>query len=119
MQSKQKINARLIGLELYFDDLQAGKHFYGETLGLKLLDEEAGHYARFSAGEDFVCLERKGTDSYPSRDKAVVFLEVPSLAEAIRCIGDENTVTIHRAGEGIRRPWAAMQDPEGYSIVLA
>ena len=31
-----KINARLVGVELYFDDLPAAKHFYQDTLGLSL-----------------------------------------------------------------------------------
>jgi hypothetical protein len=29
-----KLNARFIGVELYFDHLDEGKRFYGETLGL-------------------------------------------------------------------------------------
>jgi len=31
-----KINARLVGGELYFDDLTAAKHSYQDTLGLSL-----------------------------------------------------------------------------------
>lgn len=113
MQIGEKLNARLIGIELYFDDLQMGKQFYGDVLGLDLLDEEEGHHARFNAGESFVCLERKGVESYPSCDKAVVFLEVPNLANAIRQIGEEKLV-----GKGRRPAWAALHDPEGYNIVL-
>ena len=118
MQTKQKINARLIGVELYSDDLQQGKQFYSTVLGLELLDEEEGHHARFNAGESFVCLERRGTEFYPSRDKAVVFLEVASLADAVRSIGEEKIVAMKPLGEGRRRPWAALHDPEGYNIVL-
>lgn len=114
----KKLQARLIGVELYFDDLQQGKQFYRNTLGLELLDEEEGHHARFDAGERFVCLERKGSESYPSRDKAVVFLEVPDLAEAVRVIGEDRMVSTEPLGEGRRRPWAALHDPEGYNIVL-
>lgn len=118
MQSKEKLNARLIGVELYFDDLPRGKQFYGDLLRLELLDEEEGHHARFSAGESFVCLERKGVESYPSRDKAVVFLEVSNLQDAVRHIGEEKIVAIKTAGEGRRQAWAALHDPEGYNIVL-
>lgn len=113
-----KLRARFIGVELYFDDLQQGKQFYGNTLGLELLDEEEGHHARFDAGERFVCLERKGSESYPSRDKAVVFLEVPDLAEAVRSIGEERIVATEPPSGGRRRRWAALHDPEGYNIVL-
>ena len=118
MPNKEKLHARLMGVELYFDDLQQGKQFYGNALGLELLDEEEGHHARFDAGEGFVCLERKGSESYPSRDKAVVFLEVPDLAKAVRSIGEEKIVATKTLGEGRRRPWAALHDPEGYNIVL-
>lgn len=118
MQSKEKLKARFIGVELYFDDLQKGKQFYGDVLGLELLDEVEGHHARFNAGESFVCLERKGAESYPSRDKAVVFLEVPNLADAVGSIGKEKVIAMTSRGEAGRRPWAALHDPEGYNIVL-
>jgi catechol 2,3-dioxygenase-like lactoylglutathione lyase family enzyme len=118
MQNQEKLNARLIGVELYFDDLQQGKHFYGNVLGLELLDQEAGHHARFNAGECFVCVERKGSEPYPSRDKAVVFLEVSHLADAVRCIGEEKIIASKPLSEGRRLPWAALHDPEGYNIVL-
>jgi predicted enzyme related to lactoylglutathione lyase len=74
-----RISARLVGVELYFDDMDQAKTFYGETLGLEVSDEERGHYAKFDGGGSFVCLERKGSESYPSRDKAVLFFEVPDL----------------------------------------
>jgi predicted enzyme related to lactoylglutathione lyase len=118
MQNRERINGRLVGVELYFDDLPQGKQFYGGTLGLDLLDEQDGHYARFNAGEMFVCLERKHSESYPSLDKAVIFLEVPDLAAAVACVGKEKIVAMEPDGEGQRRPWAALHDPEGYNIVL-
>jgi predicted enzyme related to lactoylglutathione lyase len=118
MQGRDKPKMRLIGIELYFDDLQQGKQFYSNVLGLNLLDEEEGHHARFDAGKSFVCLERKGSESYPSRDKAVIFLEVSNLADAVHCIGEEKIVATKPLGEGRRRPWAALHDPEGYNIVL-
>ena len=118
MQDRDKLNARFIGVELYFDDLQQGKQFYGNVLGLKLLDEEEGHYVRFDARKSFVCLERKGTESYPSLDKAVVFLEVPNLADAVRSVGEENIIATNPLGGGRGSPWAALHDPEGYNIVL-
>ncbi len=113
-----KLRARIVGIELYFDDLQKAKEFYGGKLGLDVLDEESGHHARFDAGEIFVCLERKGVESYPSRDKAVVFLEVPNLAEAIRRIGEDKVVGKELQGQGERPAWAALHDPEGYNVVL-
>ena len=113
-----KLNARLIGVELYFDDLPQGKLFYGATLGLDLLEEEAGHHARFNAGQTFVCLERKGSESYPSRDKAVIFLEVPNLTAAVDFIGRERILEMNPHGESRGQPWAVLHDPEGYNIVI-
>jgi predicted enzyme related to lactoylglutathione lyase len=118
MRAGNGLDARLLGIELYFDDLRQGKQFYGNTLGLNLLDEQEGHHARFDAGERFVCLERKGSEPYPSRDKAVVFLEVANLRDAVRHIGEEKIVQMKLDGEGRRRPWAVLHDPEGYNIVL-
>ncbi len=118
MVDERSISARVVGVELYFDDLEEGKQFYGNTLGCKLLDEEEGHHAQFGVGDIFVCLERKGVESYPSRDKAVIFLEVADLAETIRRVGKEKFVAIRPEGESQRRSWAALHDPEGYNIVL-
>lgn len=99
---------RFIGVELYFDDLSAATNFYSKTLGLAVADEEAGHYAKFSSGAGFVCLERKGVESYPSRDKAVLFFEVPDLQAAI---GKDRIVQVESA-------WAVLHDPEGHNILL-
>ena len=49
--------------------------------------EQPGHHAQFGANP-FLCLERKGAESYPSRDKAVVFIEVPDLEAAVNRLGD-------------------------------
>jgi len=81
------LNARFIGIELHFDDLQKGKRFYGETLGFRVRDGVPGRYARYDTEPAFVCLERKGSEPYPSRDKAVLFLEVPDLLQAVESIG--------------------------------
>ena len=113
-----KLNARLVGIELYFDDLEKGKRFYGDTLGFRVLNEQQGRYARYDTTPAFVCLERKGSESYPSRDKAVVFLEVPDVVAAIDAIGRTHVVEMHAAGDGTQRPWAALHDPEGHNIVL-
>lgn len=111
------LKARIVGIELYFDDLEHGKQFYGGKLGLELLDEQPGHHARFDGSETFICLERKGAESYPSLDKAVVFLEVANVAEAVRCIDQGKIVQMQPAGED-RAAWVVLHDPEGYNIVL-
>jgi predicted enzyme related to lactoylglutathione lyase len=61
-----------VGVELYFDDLERAKKFYIETLGLEISDEQIGHHAKFDSGTGFVCLERKGSEPYPSKDKALL-----------------------------------------------
>ena len=102
---------QFVGVELYFDDLEEAKRFYAGTLGLEVSDELAGHHARFDSGSGFLCLERKGLESYPSRDKAVLFFEVSDLAATVKALGRERFVQIE-AG------WAAMHDPEGHTVLL-
>ncbi|HKS82150.1 MAG TPA: VOC family protein [Candidatus Acidoferrales bacterium] len=111
-------NARLIGVELYFDDLTASRRFYSETLGLTCLDEDASRYARFAAGPTFVCLECKGVESYPSRDKVVLFFEVPDLTAAVNAVGRERILQMAPRSDAGRPAWAVLHDPEGHNIIL-
>ncbi len=108
---------RLSGVELYFDDVDSAKRFYSAVLGLELSEEEAGHFAQFDGGNGFICLERKGSENYPSRDKAVLFFEVPDLDEAIARIGPERVVRSELQA-GRRGRWAVLHDPEGHNILL-
>ncbi len=110
-----RIQARFVGVELYFEDLEKAKKFYLETMGLQLSDEQVEHYARFDSGGGFLCLERKGVESYPSKDKAVLFFEVPDLGSAIAEIGQERLV---QSGDAARPAWAVLHDPEDHNIVL-
>ncbi len=107
----KRIQARFIGVELYFENLEAAKKFYVETMGLEVSDEQVGHHAKFDSGGGFVCLERKGAESYPSKDKAVLFFEVPDLRSAIAVI-EQNRV-VHSEGT-----WAVLRDPEDHNILL-
>jgi len=58
----------IVAVELYFDDLERAKRFYIGTMGLDVSDEQVGHHTRFDGGAGFVCIERKGAESYPSKD---------------------------------------------------
>jgi predicted enzyme related to lactoylglutathione lyase len=102
---------RFAGVELYFEDLDRAREFYTKILGLEVADEEGGRYAKFDSGAGFVCLERKGSESYPSRDKAVLFFEVADLEGTIDAIGRDHFVH-HAAG------WAVLHDPEGHNVLL-
>jgi predicted enzyme related to lactoylglutathione lyase len=112
------INARLVGVELYFDDLAAAKSFYEGTLGLDLFGEQAGHHAQFNVGQAFLCLEKKGVEDYPSRDKAVIFLEVPNVQAAVAAIGQERFAHVATGDESTRPPWAVLHDTEGHNVLL-
>lgn len=107
----ERIQARFVGVEVYFENLERAKKFYTETLGLKVSDEQVGHHAKFDSDAGFVCLERKGSESYPSKDKAVLFFEVPDLGLAIAAIGQDRLVQ----SEGT---WPVLHDPEGHKILL-
>jgi len=102
---------RFAGVELYFNDLDRARTFYREILGLNVADEEPGHYTRFDSGAGFVCLERKGSEQYSSRDKAVLFFEVEDLAAARAAIGPDRFVHVATG-------WAVLHDPEGYNVLL-
>lgn len=106
-----KFEARFVGVELYFEDLERAKQFYVQTLGLSVSDQQAGHHAKFESGAGFICLESKGVENYPSKDKAVLFLEVPDLKSAINAIGRENIVKSEPT-------WAVLHDPEGHNVLL-
>jgi predicted enzyme related to lactoylglutathione lyase len=106
-----KIQARFVGVELYFENLDRAKKFYAETLGLEISEEQAGHHAKFDGEAGFICLERKGSESYPSKDKAVLFFEVPELKSAIAAIGQEKLVRTEAT-------WAVLHDPEGHNVLL-
>jgi|SRR5580693_745551 catechol 2,3-dioxygenase-like lactoylglutathione lyase family enzyme len=106
-----KPEPRFVGVELYFEDLRKATGFYTDVLGLKIAEEESGHFAKFAGGSGFVCLERKGAESYPSRDKAVLFFEVDDLAARVKDLGQERFVQVERE-------WAVMHDPEGHNVLL-
>ena len=59
---------RLVGVELYFADLVRAKDFYTKVLRLPVGEEHHGHFAKLDFSSAFVCLERKGSESYPSQD---------------------------------------------------
>lgn len=62
-------NPRLAGVELYFRDLEAAKHFYVETLGLHVEEEQPDHHVRLDVGPAFICLERKGVEEIRLRTR--------------------------------------------------
>ena len=111
------IKTRLVGVELYFDDLVAAKNFYEGTLGLDIFGEQPGHHAQFNVGQAFLCLEKKGVENYPSRDKAVIFLEVPNVQAAVEAIGRERFVHVEN-GDERTQPWAVLHDSERYNVLL-
>ncbi len=83
-----------VGVELYFEKLEVAKEFYTQLLGLKVSEEHSGHFVKFDSASGFICLERKGSESYPSRDKAVLFFEVRDLASSVAAIGRERFVQV-------------------------
>lgn len=106
-----KVNANFTGVELYFGDLERAKTFYRDVLGLAVCEDDAGHHVKFDSSAGFICLERKGAESYPSQDKAVLFFEVADLAAAITAVGRDRFVRTEKT-------WAVLHDPEGHNILL-
>src|ERR1700693_3319312 len=87
-----EIAARFLGAGFYFDNLDEDKTFDSQTLGLKLADHQPGHFAKFDSGTSFVTLEQKGSETYPSKDKATLFFVVPDLEAAKTAIGVDRFV---------------------------
>ncbi len=106
-----KDRPRFVGVELYFENLDQAKKFYVDILGLEISEEQVGHHAKFDSGAGFVCLECKGAESYPSKDKAVLFFEVPDLKSAIARLGRDRLLQSEAT-------WAVLHDPEGHNILL-
>ncbi len=109
---------RFLGVGLYCDDLQSAKRFYRDTLGLEIAEDSPGHHAKFGFKNAFLCLEKKGVETYPSRDKAVVFFEVDDLQSTIRSIGPDRIVHSEPDPSGNRPAWAVLHDPEGHNVLL-
>jgi len=106
---------RLAGVELYFADLERAQEFYQQVLGLELAEAQADHHAKFTTPSGFVCLERQGVEDYASANKAVLFLEVSNLSEALERVGPDRVI---RRGARGSSAWAVLHDPEGHNILL-
>jgi predicted enzyme related to lactoylglutathione lyase len=100
-----------VGVELYFERLEVAKHFYTELLGLEVSEEQSEHFVKFDSAAGFVCLEGKGSESYPSKDKAVLFFEVGDLSATVASIGSKHFTQIEPA-------WAVLHDTEGHNVLL-
>ena len=101
---------RLVGVELHFEELGRARRFYESELGLAVTGEEEGRHAQFG-GSPFLCVEKKGVENYPSRDKAVVFFEVPDLRAAVERLGRKRFARVEAS-------WAVLHDPEGHNVML-
>lgn len=110
-----RLKIRLAGFELYFDDLERARRFYSSRLGLHAIEHDPAHHVKLGSDDAFLCLEQKGVENYPSADKAVVFLEVVDLPAAIAEF--ESSEIVERSLEA-ERPWAAIRDPEGHTVLL-
>jgi hypothetical protein len=65
-----------------------------------------------------VCLERKGAESYPSRDKAVVFFGVADLNAIVEAVGPDRFVGFNPEVQTGQLRWAVIHDPEGHNVLL-
>jgi predicted enzyme related to lactoylglutathione lyase len=109
------LKANIIGVEFYYENLSKAKKFYSEVLGLNLTEAKDDHHAKFDTDGGFICLEKKGAENYPSKDKAVLFIEVSDIKTAIKKIGAKHVV---KYDPKCNKPWAVIHDTEGYNIVL-
>lgn len=106
-----KTGPNFVGVELYFEHPDAAKRFHTQLLGLELSEEQSGRFVKFDSPSGFICLERKGSESYLSSDKAVLFFEVGDLDGSVTAIGREHFVQVETT-------WAVLHDPEGHNVLL-
>jgi hypothetical protein len=59
----------------------------------------------------FFALSGRGVESYPSKDRAVLFFEVPSIKSAIAAIGRERFVHSEST-------LGVLHDQEGHNVLL-
>ena len=114
MTAKTRLKPRLLGMELYFDDVPRARDFYRGVLGLPMEEEQPGHHVKLAPLGGFLCLERKGVENYPSQDKAVVFLEVADLRSFVASVGSERFVRVEFCATPA---WAVLHDPESHNVV--
>ena len=62
----ERIQARFVGVELYFNNLERAKKFYVETMCLEVSDEQVGHHAKFDSGAGFA-LSGRGLSRIPRK----------------------------------------------------
>ncbi len=106
---------KLIGVELYSEDLGRARQFYADVLGLPLGEEDPERFAQFAPAGGFLCLERKGVEDYPSGDRAVVFFQTPDLQQLVEKVGEARFARIER---DVSTPWAVLHDPDGHNILI-
>jgi catechol 2,3-dioxygenase-like lactoylglutathione lyase family enzyme len=114
MTTKTGPQHRLLGMELYFEDVSRARDFYRDILGMLVEEEQAAHHTKLALQGGFLCLERKGAENYPSQDKAVVFIEVADLRSFVGSVVSERFVRVEL---GASPRWAVLHDPEGHNVV--
>jgi catechol 2,3-dioxygenase-like lactoylglutathione lyase family enzyme len=115
MSAQPKHPLRLLGVELYFEDLARARDFYCGVLGLSADEEQPGHFVKLGPEGGFLCLEARGLENYPSRDKAVVFFELTNLRSFVAAVGADRFVKVELTASP---PWAVLHDPEGHNVLL-
>jgi hypothetical protein len=65
----ERIQARFVGVELYFDDLELAKGFYIETLDLDLPRSKSGTMLSSIAARGLLALSGKGLSRTPRKIK--------------------------------------------------
>lgn len=74
-----KLNARLAGFELYFDNLEAAKRFYVDTLGLELDEDDAHHHAKLTAGNALLPWSGREWSIIPPQTRPSFFSKSPAF----------------------------------------
>lgn len=111
--------SRLVSLILYVNDLAASKSFYGDTLGLRLIEEDDDS-AKYDTGQTLLCLNRASdhgvTLASPDHSADMTFLvdDLDGVRDELERAGVEFSETLrYEIGATVN-----FYDPDGHWLSL-
>jgi methylmalonyl-CoA/ethylmalonyl-CoA epimerase len=105
-------------------DVDAAERFYGETLGLRKIFRPQPHMVFFDLGGLSLLLEKPHDGSAPQTGGAVIYLDCPDMALAVRELQARGVTFVHPPHLITRQPsydlyMAFFTDPDGNMLALS
>ena len=115
---------RLDQVALGVADVDAAEQFYGETLGLRKIFRPQPHMVFFDLGGVSLLLEKPHDGAKPQVGGAVLYLDCPDIAQAVRELEAKGVAFVHPPHLITRQPaydlyMAFFTDPDGNMLALS